>query len=407
MNKVTTINLNGNAFQLEEDGYEALRAYLERAARNLEGNPDKDEIIADIEQAIADKFRAMLGANKTVVVTKEVEDVVAGMGPVQDASDPSGEASSAASGAGGPGGRGPGPAMGAPGDGGPVRRLYRIREGAMVAGVCNGLAAYLNVDVSIVRILFVVLTVIWGFGVLLYILMMFVVPAANTPAEKTAAFGVPSTAEEFIRRAKEGYYQGLKAIKDNTENRWKRREWKRRFRQERRAWKFNMERRAWNMAFRRAEYQDPNKCGQNWGPCWGKSPHADFGVWFFLSLMEVINVLIALVGFYAVYSLVVHGGVFGMRLPAGIPLWAGVIGLIVLFNILTGPVRVLRRAYFCRGVFGAGSAALWEGFLVLAFIAILLWMPSNFMAQIHEALRNAAPALHHALDTVRRSFGVH
>jgi hypothetical protein len=34
-------------------------------------------------------------------------------------------------------------------------------------------------------------------------------------------------------------------------------------------------------------------------------------------------------------------------------------------------------------------------------------MPSNFMAQIHEALRNAAPALHHALDTVRRSFGVH
>ena len=53
MNKVITINLHGNAYQLEEAGYDSLRAYLDDAARQLEGNPDKDEIIADIEQAIA------------------------------------------------------------------------------------------------------------------------------------------------------------------------------------------------------------------------------------------------------------------------------------------------------------------------------------------------------------------
>ena len=88
MNKVITINLNGVAYQLEEDGYEALRAYLDSAARRLEVNPDKDEIIADIEQAIADKFRAVLGVNKTVVVTKEVEGVIGEMGPVEDASAP-------------------------------------------------------------------------------------------------------------------------------------------------------------------------------------------------------------------------------------------------------------------------------------------------------------------------------
>ena len=87
MNKVITINLNGNAVPLEEDGYEALRSYLDTAARRLEGNPDKDEIIADIEQAIAEKFRAHLSAYKTVVVTKEVEHVIAEMGPVQDPSD--------------------------------------------------------------------------------------------------------------------------------------------------------------------------------------------------------------------------------------------------------------------------------------------------------------------------------
>ncbi len=86
MNKVIIINLNGVAYQLEENGYEALRAYLDTASRRLEGNPDRDEIIADIEQAIADKFRALLGANKTVVATREVEAVVAEMGPVEDAS---------------------------------------------------------------------------------------------------------------------------------------------------------------------------------------------------------------------------------------------------------------------------------------------------------------------------------
>ncbi|HUL53136.1 MAG TPA: hypothetical protein VLT83_06975, partial [Opitutaceae bacterium] len=81
MNKVITINLHGSAFQLEEAGYEALRTYLDGAARNLEGNPDRDEIIADIEQAIADKCRAVLGAYKNVVVAPEVSQIIAEMGP--------------------------------------------------------------------------------------------------------------------------------------------------------------------------------------------------------------------------------------------------------------------------------------------------------------------------------------
>jgi hypothetical protein len=55
MNKVTTINLNGKAYQIEEAGYELLRKYLDQAAKKLEGNPDKDEIMGDFEHAIAEK----------------------------------------------------------------------------------------------------------------------------------------------------------------------------------------------------------------------------------------------------------------------------------------------------------------------------------------------------------------
>ena len=40
MQKVITINLNGNAYQLDETGYEALRAYLDQAGARLAGNPD-------------------------------------------------------------------------------------------------------------------------------------------------------------------------------------------------------------------------------------------------------------------------------------------------------------------------------------------------------------------------------
>jgi hypothetical protein len=46
MNTVIIINLNGNAFHLEEPGYHSLRDYLERAQAQLRDNPDRAEIMA-------------------------------------------------------------------------------------------------------------------------------------------------------------------------------------------------------------------------------------------------------------------------------------------------------------------------------------------------------------------------
>ena len=56
------------------------------------------------------------------------------------------------------------------------KRLYRIRDGRMVAGVCAGLAAYFGIDPTLVRLGFVVLTVFGGFGVLLYVGAWLVIP---------------------------------------------------------------------------------------------------------------------------------------------------------------------------------------------------------------------------------------
>jgi phage shock protein PspC (stress-responsive transcriptional regulator) len=56
------------------------------------------------------------------------------------------------------------------------RRLLRIRQGRIVAGVCAGLGAYLGVDVNLVRLAFGVLTVFYGLGILLYLIAWLILP---------------------------------------------------------------------------------------------------------------------------------------------------------------------------------------------------------------------------------------
>ena len=59
-----------------------------------------------------------------------------------------------------------------------VKRLYRSRDERMVAGVCGGLAEYTNLDPTIVRLLFVGVSILGAAPgmVLAYMAMMIVVP---------------------------------------------------------------------------------------------------------------------------------------------------------------------------------------------------------------------------------------
>ena len=56
------------------------------------------------------------------------------------------------------------------------KRLLRVRQGRIVAGVCTGLARYFGVDVNLVRLAFGVLTVFYGLGVLLYVVAWAILP---------------------------------------------------------------------------------------------------------------------------------------------------------------------------------------------------------------------------------------
>lgn len=61
------------------------------------------------------------------------------------------------------------------------KRLVRIEDGRMIAGVCAGLGAYLGIDSTIVRLIFVLLAVFGGGGVLIYLIMWLIMPMADKP----------------------------------------------------------------------------------------------------------------------------------------------------------------------------------------------------------------------------------
>jgi len=380
MNKVITVNLGGIAYSLEEGGYDALRAYLETAAAQLRSNPDRDEIISDIERAIGEKFRTLLGSHKTVVESKEVAAVIAEMGPVETEQAEAANTSTgggATAGASGPGTSGqPGPSSSSV----PPRRLYRIHEGAMIAGVCNGMGSYLNIDPTLVRLAFILLTMVWGTGVLVYLVMAVVVPEARSPEEKAAASAFPATAQEFIRRAKQGYYEAMR----NFPDRKTRREWKRRFRREMRAhtdqWRYH------------------------WYTYWMEHAPIYPGMGFALPLISLLHGVATVLWLCTLVWLLATGTLFGKALPANVPVWVAALLLFIAYAVITSPLKAARR--WCH--WGLGRSRWISSFVFLAdavvWLAVavaLLWLAVHYSPELRDAIRGIPALVHEAADDVR------
>jgi len=68
------------------------------------------------------------------------------------------------------------------------RRLTRSAQHKMIAGVCGGLAEYFNLDVTLVRVAYVLISILSvAFpGILAYIILMFVMPPPDSQAPPAA-----------------------------------------------------------------------------------------------------------------------------------------------------------------------------------------------------------------------------
>ena len=420
MRTVITISLNGNAYQLDAGGYEALRAYLQVAEQRLAGNPDQKEILADLEQAIADKCLRYLGPHKNVVNAEEIAEVLREMGPVdggaEEASQTANVAGSTAGASGataggadassvsdamgggtmgteglygsaggtsGTGGIGSGTADASNTTGGAntgsssaeaPRRLYQIREGAVISGVCKGLAAYLNIDVSLIRILFVVLAVLTGgVWVLVYIVMMFVIPYAQTSEQHAAAHGLPFNAEELVARAKTHYAQ-FRA----SGSKWQRRayrEQRRMWRSQHKQWKAHQ--RAWDSWTGAGSAPPPPPPPP---PPWGTGqppPNFSYSAQLLHGVLSpIVGILSFILLFTFIWTLVAmvrHHTFFGWWLPHAVPTWVGIVFLFVLWRAIAAPLNQAKYATY----YGAPASHAWVALLgALIWLALVIFLGS-------------------------------
>jgi len=65
-----------------------------------------------------------------------------------------------------------------------MRRLYRSSTDRRIGGVCGGLGEFFGKDPTFIRLLFVLVSLFWGFGIILYLIMWLVVPLKPKEADK-------------------------------------------------------------------------------------------------------------------------------------------------------------------------------------------------------------------------------
>lgn len=85
------------------------------------------------------------------------------------------------------------------------KRLYRVSEGKIIAGVCNGFAEYFNVDVVLIRLLFVAFAFLEGIGILAYLICWIIMPVKKIGDEKVEEIKNP----ENERKVKTNIIVGL------------------------------------------------------------------------------------------------------------------------------------------------------------------------------------------------------
>jgi len=255
MNKTININIAGTVFNVDEDAYDLLNKYLE-SIKSYFSKMDKDgEIISDIESRIAENFLSKLSDKNNSISLLDVQNIIKIMGTLDDFKeiydDESNEEdisssddkdpkklyrnisdkviAGVASGIGNyfqvdpiiiriiflaslfiggfgliayiicwigiPAKDGSEPII--------TKRYYRDMDDKVIGGVAMGIAKYFGVDVSIIRILFLVSIFFGGIGLIVYFILWFITPEAKTVGEKMSMTGYSLTLENIEKFIKE------------------------------------------------------------------------------------------------------------------------------------------------------------------------------------------------------------
>ncbi len=208
MKTTISINLGGIAFTIDDDAYRELKHYLDALSNHFKQEEGGDEILADIEARIAEEFARKREQGIQVISIAMVSEIISRMGRVEDLT---GEKTTETDGvkieepyfARTDNERTKG-----------AKKLYRDPEHAMLAGVSSGLAAYFNIDPSIPRIIFVLLTLFGGSGLIVYIILWLGLPEADTPLKHSELRGESPTIKDIEKKFKNMVDVGKKKISE-------------------------------------------------------------------------------------------------------------------------------------------------------------------------------------------------
>ena len=185
MKKTVSVNIKGMNFLIEEDAYELLQDYMNRLSHGLRNEKDSKDIIEDIEMRIAELCTSRLNDKKQVIEIEDIQLILDTLGDpsqyLDDEDSTTQEFKESANQKTYQQDR--------------ERHLFRDLENASIAGVCAGIANYFNIDVIIIRAIFLIMFFFGGFGFPLYIILWIVVPKAKSTIEKLRMRGKPITVD--------------------------------------------------------------------------------------------------------------------------------------------------------------------------------------------------------------------
>jgi phage shock protein PspC (stress-responsive transcriptional regulator) len=180
MKKTISVNIKGLNFIIEEDAYETLQNYLKRLEAALQSVESAKEIIEDVELRIAELCSEVIATRKQVIEEDDIRSILNKLGePEQfieeqehtEAQQQTEERSE--------------------------KRIFRDTDKGMIAGVCAGIASYTNLDIVIIRAIFVAFLIFGGFGVPLYFVLWIIIPRAASTIDKLRMQGKPITVESL------------------------------------------------------------------------------------------------------------------------------------------------------------------------------------------------------------------
>ncbi len=165
MEKVFQINLGGLIFFIEEPAYHILKKYIDQLHLHFSGST---EIVTDIESRMAELFSGKLDVAKNTLNEYDVKEVIGIMGEINQMSAE--ETNS-----------GPTANSNRFHSGNPSQRVNKLRRNpydTKLGGIASGIAAFFNIDPVIVRLLFVASVILYGSGILFYLVLWIVIPQA-------------------------------------------------------------------------------------------------------------------------------------------------------------------------------------------------------------------------------------